>query len=151
MHECVRCGGLFVAHPTLAKIVEDRERSGALPVPDARPFEFAKKPLADVDVRYVKCPLCHQQMNRANFGKRSGVVVDVCKQHGTWFDAGELTQAVEWIASGGLEPHVWQQARRDASHRDERAARIKEAQAIAQAAMMNESIRERVTKEGASR
>jgi Zn-finger nucleic acid-binding protein len=42
-------------------------------------------------------------MNRVNFGKRSGVIVDVCKGHGTWFDAGELTRAIEFVARGGLE------------------------------------------------
>jgi Zn-finger nucleic acid-binding protein len=42
-------------------------------------------------------------MNRINFGHRSGVIVDVCGRHGTWFDAGELTRVLEWIASGALE------------------------------------------------
>ncbi|MBM4208919.1 MAG: hypothetical protein FJ190_13390 [Gammaproteobacteria bacterium] len=27
-------------------------------------------------IRYVKCPECQRHMNRVNFGKRSGVVVD---------------------------------------------------------------------------
>ena len=42
-------------------------------------------------------------MNRVNFGKVSGVIVDVCKLHGTWFDAGELTRVVAFAAGGGLE------------------------------------------------
>jgi Zn-finger nucleic acid-binding protein len=42
-------------------------------------------------------------MNRVNFGKRSGVIVDVCKEHGVWFDRGELTQAIEFVAKGGLD------------------------------------------------
>lgn len=29
-------------------------------------------------------------MNRKNFGKQSGVLVDVCTMHGVWFDRGEL-------------------------------------------------------------
>jgi hypothetical protein len=28
-------------------------------------------------------------MNRVNFAEYSGVVVDVCREHGTWFDADE--------------------------------------------------------------
>ena len=42
-------------------------------------------------------------MNRVNFGKVSGVIVDVCKAHGTWFDPGELTRVVAFAAAGGLE------------------------------------------------
>jgi Zn-finger nucleic acid-binding protein len=41
-------------------------------------------------------------MNRVNFGKRSGVIVEVCKPHGVWFDKGELTRAIEFVADGGL-------------------------------------------------
>jgi Zn-finger nucleic acid-binding protein len=54
-------------------------------------------------VRYLKCPLCDELMNRVNFGRRSGVIVDVCTAHGTWFDAGELTRAIAFVARGGLE------------------------------------------------
>jgi hypothetical protein len=42
-------------------------------------------------------------MNRINFGKLSGTVVDVCKGHGTFLDAGELHQVVAFIRDGGLE------------------------------------------------
>lgn len=54
-------------------------------------------------IRYMPCPLCHASMNRVNFGKVSGVIVDVCKAHGTWFDAGELTRVVAFASTGGLE------------------------------------------------
>ena len=33
----------------------------------------------------------------------SGVVVDVCKGHGTWFDRDELQQIIEFIRGGGLD------------------------------------------------
>ena len=42
-------------------------------------------------------------MNRVNFGKISGAVVDVCKGHGTFLDRGELNQIVRFIHSGGIE------------------------------------------------
>jgi hypothetical protein len=42
-------------------------------------------------------------MNRINFGKLSGTVVDVCKGHGTFLDAGELHQIVAFVLDGGLE------------------------------------------------
>jgi Zn-finger nucleic acid-binding protein len=42
-------------------------------------------------------------MNRVNFANFSGVIVDVCRQHGTWFDRDELRRIVEFIRAGGLD------------------------------------------------
>ena len=54
-------------------------------------------------VRYVACPTCKKIMNRENFGHRSGVIVDVCKGHGVWFERGELHSVLEFVDGGGLE------------------------------------------------
>lgn len=92
-HECPRCGGIFVSRDALVDILE-RAAAGA-PMP-----ELAKpRVLASVEIRYLACPLCHVAMNRTSFAKSSGVVVDVCSAHGTWFDAGELTRAVAQVAA----------------------------------------------------
>ena len=40
-------------------------------------------------------------MNRINFD-RSGVVVDICKGHGIWFDRDELTRIAVFIDAGNL-------------------------------------------------
>jgi len=40
----------------------------------------------------------------------SGVIVDVCGEHGLWFDDEELSLVIAWIRTGGLES-----ARRDAA------------------------------------
>ncbi len=42
-------------------------------------------------------------MNRVNFGRLSGVIVDACRGHGTYLDAGELHRIVAFIQSGGLD------------------------------------------------
>ena len=42
-------------------------------------------------------------MNRINFARCSGVIVDICKGHGTWFDRDELSRIVQFIRAGGLE------------------------------------------------
>lgn len=55
----------------------------------------------DHKVRYIKCPQCGKLMNRVNFGYRSGVVMDQCKQHGVWLDNGELVHLMEWKNAGG--------------------------------------------------
>ncbi len=55
----------------------------------------------DYGVTYIKCPVCSKIMNRVNFGAKSGVIVDRCKDHGVWLDGGELRHLFEWMKAGG--------------------------------------------------
>jgi Zn-finger nucleic acid-binding protein len=100
LHECVSCGGLFLSQGTLEDII--RRESSAPHAWTQTPRPSGSVPHATGPVRYLKCPMCHDFMNRVNFGKRSGVIVEVCKPHGVWFDKGELTRAIEFVADGGL-------------------------------------------------
>jgi hypothetical protein len=58
-------------------------------------------------------------MNRRNYGGASGVIVDVCTVHGTWFDTGELPRVLAFVEGGGLaaarrrEMEALQKARQD--------------------------------------
>jgi Zn-finger nucleic acid-binding protein len=54
-------------------------------------------------VRYSPCPACAKIMNRVNFARSSGIVLDICKAHGVWLDADELRRLVEFLRSGGLQ------------------------------------------------
>jgi Zn-finger nucleic acid-binding protein len=97
---CRHCGGQFVEHALFRSMIEHGEMAG-LAVPDASYQKPAPKgPLERV--HYRPCAVCQQMMNRKNFGGASGVIVDVCAKHGTWFDAGELPQVLAFIQSGGL-------------------------------------------------
>jgi Zn-finger nucleic acid-binding protein len=103
VHECPRCGGMFVSKDALAEILCSAEIGGAVSSGGSSPPERHAARVASLDeVRYLPCPQCHASMNRVNFGKVSGVIVDVCKVHGTWFDAGELTRVIAFAGSGGL-------------------------------------------------
>ena len=101
IRECERCLGLWVDVPAFEQICADREQQAA--VLGAASPEPSKSVQTDDKVRYVPCPECRQLMNRINFARCSGVVVDVCKGHGTWFDREELSRIVEFIRGGGLE------------------------------------------------
>lgn len=101
MRECEKCAGVWLDVAAFEKICADREQQsavlgGASPVPshELRPEQ---------EILYAPCPQCGQLMNRMNFAKCSGVIVDVCKGHGTWFDAQELSAIVQFIRGGGLE------------------------------------------------
>lgn len=102
LRECARCGGLWVGASAFEQICADREQQAAvLGAPQAKPLNV--HPEMDAGhVRYVPCPECGQLMNRNNFARCSGVVVDVCKGHGTWFDRDELQRVVEFIRAGGM-------------------------------------------------
>jgi Zn-finger nucleic acid-binding protein len=76
-------------------------------------------------ISYVKCPVCSQLMNRANYGTRSGVIVDRCKEHGVWLDGGELRQLAEWMKAGGKLLAEEEQRQKDA----DQARELRRAQA----------------------
>lgn len=102
VRECHKCEGLWLDVASFEKICADREQQAAV-LGAASPAPTASAKDAVNTVRYVPCPECGQLMNRINFARCSGVIVDVCRGHGTWFDRDELTRIVEFIRGGGLE------------------------------------------------
>jgi Zn-finger nucleic acid-binding protein len=96
---CRKCGGQFVEHALLRSLLERHEQTGQA-FPDGA-YQRPPKPTLE-RVHYRPCAVCQQRMNRKNFGGASGVIVDVCARHGTWFDAGELPQVLAFVKSGGL-------------------------------------------------
>ena len=84
-------------HALLRDLLQQREVYGV-----AAPRRVQRSNPMSQRVRYIRCPSCGELMNRKNFGGTSGVVVDVCHLHGTWFDAGELPVVMAFVESGGL-------------------------------------------------
>ena len=113
---CRKCGGQFVEHALLRALLEQHELTGEV-FADA-PYQRPTLQASALRVHYRPCSVCQQMMNRKNFGGASGVIVDVCARHGTWFDAGELPQVLAFVKSGGL---VRERAREAARQRDARA------------------------------
>jgi len=66
-------------------------------------------------VRYVHCAVCDKVMNRVNFGKMSGIIIDVCKNHGVWFERDELRGVLQFVANGGLDRMRASEAERKAA------------------------------------
>jgi len=101
--ECDRCGGLWLCPATVASVGSQAEARARL-----RPFDLMPK-AAEPGAKssgggaYRRCPICARHMNRSNYARGAGVVVDVCKDHGSFFDQGELTRIVLFIEEGGLE------------------------------------------------
>lgn len=102
LRECGECGGVWAGAQAFERICAEREEQAAvlgsaLPAPRALRREGELGP-----VRYVPCPECGVLMNRVNFARCSGVVIDVCREHGSWFDRDELRRIVEFIQGGGM-------------------------------------------------
>src|SRR5688572_14142002 len=96
--ECAACDGVWVDADAFERLCADKEvQAAALHrwTTAARPFEQ--------QVRYRPCVECGKMMNRVNFAQLSGTVIDVCRGHGTYLDAGELHRIVSFIHGGGLE------------------------------------------------
>ncbi len=96
VHDCGRCGGQFVEMAALRDLIERHDRL------DVGAPRSGARAAIETRVHYVACPVCRSLMNRRNFGGVSGVVVDVCAKHGTWFDLGELPRVLAFAESGGL-------------------------------------------------
>jgi Zn-finger nucleic acid-binding protein len=97
--ECGKCSGMWVDAETFERICADRESQAAV----LHQWPAAPAAVRATSVRYRPCLACGKMMNRLNFGRLSGTVVDVCKGHGTFLDAGELHQIVRFIQGGGLD------------------------------------------------
>jgi len=99
LHECGKCYGLWLGTASFEHICRNAEQQ-ATALGSAQPVGG---PAALSPVRYVRCPQCGELMHRLNFAHCSGVIVDVCRAHGTWFDANELHRIVHFIRAGGLD------------------------------------------------
>jgi Zn-finger nucleic acid-binding protein len=137
--ECPRCAGLWLSDETFNQLTK-RAKSDAPGMeelfdlsPPRRPKSGPQDEPEQSGWRYRNCPVCDSMMNRRNFGRRSGVIIDICKDHGIWFDADELRQILSWIRSGGLAKAEEEQAQREAH--DERMKRLTETRSERGAAM----------------
>jgi Zn-finger nucleic acid-binding protein len=100
IHGCTQCGGLWVKKDIFQDICTREESQEAVlgystPAP---PAQDVKK----VQRVYIPCPECGKLMNIKNFAGCSGVILDWCSKHGSWFDRQELHRIVTFIRGGGM-------------------------------------------------
>jgi Zn-finger nucleic acid-binding protein len=55
------------------------------------------------EIRYLACVRCGERMARRQIAPRTGLIVDVCRPHGVWFDGDELDRFLAFVRAGGLE------------------------------------------------
>lgn len=101
LDECPSCGGAWLDAAAFRTLCAGREERAALLDTPLAAVPDAPAPLGVV--RYANCPACKRLMSRVNFARASGIMIDVCREHGVWFDRGELHRLVRFIDGGGLE------------------------------------------------
>lgn len=109
--ECPRCAGLFLKREAFEAVTKDADTRAKVrlaeppaesgPAASATPGKGASGVFPAV--RYRRCPACAKLMNRSNYGVGSGIVLDVCRDHGLWFDRGELAAIVAFLEKGGWD------------------------------------------------
>jgi Zn-finger nucleic acid-binding protein/predicted RNA-binding Zn-ribbon protein involved in translation (DUF1610 family) len=100
--ECPDCEGLWLEAGAFERVCTSRETRAAFLHRAGR--EHTRTATKRVpQVRYRPCARCGKLMNRINFGRASGIIVDVCRGHGTFLDPGEMKQVTAFIDRGGLD------------------------------------------------
>ncbi len=105
IEHCKKCFGLFFDPGEIETMLENSV---------SNVFQINRELLRNINkeryqshkkVRYIKCPVCQGWMKRKNFGYRSGVIINQCKQHGIWLESGQITHLMEWKKAGGQILH----------------------------------------------
>ena len=98
-HElCSKCGGLWLDRMNFKQATRESN------VYQKKHFkeEFRRSPNKD-PIQYIPCVRCGKTMNRKNFARISGIIIDECRGHGVWLNPGELKKIQHFIFDGGLE------------------------------------------------
>jgi Zn-finger nucleic acid-binding protein len=102
IEECSSCGGIWLDTMSFQKICDNKEQQEKVMIYPSPDISDEVKPSPVPKRFYIPCPECGELMNQKNFSGCSGIVVDVCKPHGLWFDRQELQRIANFINDGGL-------------------------------------------------
>lgn len=103
--ECARCHGVWVDKTSGERLIASAVSETTLfaMVPGLGSTAVHDDMAGSTAFAYRACPVCRKLMNRVNFAKTSGVVIDVCRDDGTFFDHNELPELLRFVRRGGLK------------------------------------------------
>jgi len=96
---CPSCHGLWLDTREFRKLTSQRN----VILDPTIPYDEYQPPPHREKVEYLPCPVCDAIMTPGNFKKISGVIINMCGDHGVWLDAGELELIRAFVADGGLD------------------------------------------------
>lgn len=104
--ECGSCGGMWCSRETFERMIQNvrkavKEGSIGGPVAPPPPLSIIGPSFSMAQFEgYVPCFTCGDFMSRRQFrheGKPSRIIIDVCRNHGVWFDQAELEGILAFI------------------------------------------------------
>jgi len=101
--QCTECSGSFFPPRALETTLDKLRAACAIPDYASVVQEFKdrfqrKTPQA---LRYRGCPVCGEIMVRRNYGRVSGVIIDICGPHGIWVDQAAFVGLTDFVSRGG--------------------------------------------------
>jgi Zn-finger nucleic acid-binding protein len=109
VNECLSCNGFWAPGESfdllVGRAIEAREQASPAELHALKPRVTGSNP-ARQSVQYRNCPECDAHMARRNYRKKSGVIIDICSEHGAWLDADELEQIAGFILSGAAGERI---------------------------------------------
>ena len=101
---CPQCYGLWLDPVEFKFLTSERD----VYADESIPKIYEKIPIANTpeNQMYIRCPRCQDIMNRINFKKTSGIIIDQCADHGFWLDAGELERIRCFVANVDTEAEL---------------------------------------------
>jgi Zn-finger nucleic acid-binding protein len=99
---CAGCGGVWIAEPAMQELLDRIGVEG-------------DEPLGPLDRCHgtTGCPVCREPMamERGYGEEAAGIVVDICVEHGVWFDRDELAPVLAGLEAEVLSRSPSEQAR----------------------------------------
>lgn len=98
VHHCPGCYGVWVDRELIERLgeaVESSPPSSAVGLPTLAHGPSSEAPATPRT--YRPCPVCGALMAWRTCG---GLTVDVCSEHGVWFEAGDLEPFIAWMRAG---------------------------------------------------
>jgi Zn-finger nucleic acid-binding protein len=112
--DCSQCHGAFLDALALKLLAEENAaRTDAL----LALVSTATEPATSRVMTNLRCPLCGVTMQRKLSETGAGIVVDMCAQHGTYFDDGELPRLLTFALRQAQEQATLAQEHDDHARR----------------------------------
>ena len=96
---CRKCDGCWLKFEELDKALAAPEEQ--LKAWGLKATLTPDKPEIDLQMS-INCPICTQKLRRFPYLMDSGIMVDVCSEHGMWLDDGELGAIRSYLEYTGV-------------------------------------------------
>jgi len=97
--KCFSCNGVWLDEGELELLLQGSKLGEKILYSIIPSKKAAEKP--------VKCPICRKKMTKIIAGTSESIILDKCeKEHGIWFDGGEL-EKILYLADFGIDNDIY--------------------------------------------